>query len=279
MSPLCRPCSALLALDLDGTVLGPGEAFSVEARRGLAELTALGALIVPVTAKSVWEVSWVWDRLLGSPGPLVAVAESGGALYAERGLLSAPDGYLGELGLEYVELGERIEGLERELRSLASTCPGFKRLSRASPEEASLITGLPPARARLAARRLYLEVLWHPDPVCMDRAELEALSMGLYVHRSRRLLHVGGHRGKGAALRRLLREPVAGHCRLVVAMGDSDADEDMLLESHAPIVVPSQSPRRPSRAVNAVPLPEPAPQPRGRPLGILKALAQGSPSY
>ena len=250
-----------MAVDLDGTLLGPREEFTEEARTSLKKLISLGALVVPVTAKSAWEIVVVWREVLGLPGePLIAVAESGGAIYAPPGALTSPTGYEGELGLEYIELGARLDDVEDAIGYVASACRGFKRLSKADPEEASEITGLPPRRALLAARRRYLEVLWHPERGCMEAAEARALELRLYTHRSTRLLHVGAHGGKRRALEKLLMEPLARDCGLIVAIGDMDADEEMMEAADIAVHVPSNPQRSPRRPLNRIPSPYPAPQ-------------------
>lgn len=255
-----RSCSLLVATDLDGTLLGPGEAFTGEARTFLQKLVSLGALVVPVTAKSVWEIVVVWREVLGLAGePLIAIAESGGAIYAPPGTLRSPTGYESELNLEYVEIGARLGEVEDAIDYVASACQGFRRLSKAGPLEASKITGLPPRRAAIAAKRRYLEVLWHPDQKCMEAAEARALELRLYTHRSTRLLHVGAHGGKRRALERLLIEPWARDCKLLVAIGDMDADEEMLEIADIAVHVPSNPEKRPARPVYRIPSPLPAP--------------------
>ena len=247
----------LILTDLDGTMLGAREYFD-GVGEALEALEMLGFTVVPVTAKSIWEIVHLWLKLLGRP-PAAAVAESGGAIYAVRGLLAEPSGVLEDLGLEYVELGPRLEEAESLILEALSGCRGYLRLSRAGPREASIITGLPPGRAALAARRLYLEVIWHPRGECLDRAASRAWDLGLYVHRSRRLLHLGVHRGKGRAVSKLLAEPAFSNPTLIVAAGDSEADEGFMGVADVRVVIPSDSPSRPKLA-DYMPVPYPAPE-------------------
>ncbi len=253
-------CSGLIALDLDGTLLGPGDAVSPRSVEELSSLIDLGFLVVPVTAKTIWEVARLWREDLRLGQPLIVVAESGGAIYAAPGLLSSPDGLDDVLRMEYMELAPSLDEIGGELDYVASACPGFVRLSRADTSTASKLTGLAPSKAALAVRRRYLEVLWHPDEKCLEKAMERAVEAGLYAHRSRRFLHVGGVKGKGYALKALNKEPIAAACRPVVGVGDSDADEDLLLASELAVHVPSGSPGRPERRIDRLVSPEEAPE-------------------
>jgi len=227
-----RPLSAVLLADLDGTLLPYGSPrLPGEAAEALRELEGLGVEVVPVTAKSAAEVWRLWVDALGSP-PRFAVVESGGAIYASPGLLSRATGVERVEGftVEVLELAPRIEEwrgiLEEALR--ASGCTGFKTLTRAPPSVAREITLLAGRPAALAAERRYLEVVYHPRGECLDSAAREAVARGLYAFRSRRLLHLAMHAGKGRAVAELLGEPALRGAGLVAAAGDSPADAEII---------------------------------------------------
>ncbi len=229
--PRVRPLSAVLLADVDGTLIpyyGSLEPLAVDA---LKALDALGVEVVPVTAKSAAEVWSLWSESLGRP-PRLAVVESGGAIYAEPGLLSRPDREETLPGgpAEALELAPRIEewrGLLLEALE-ATGCRGFATLAEAPRRLAEKITLLRGRAAELAAARSYLEVIYHSDPGCLDRAAAEAEARGLYAFRSRRLLHVALHGGKRRAVEALLAEPALRHAPLLAAAGDSPADAEIL---------------------------------------------------
>ncbi len=226
--------------DIDWTMMGPGEDL-----KGVCQtvdmLYANRVPIVLVTAKSIWEIVALAPRICIPDGRLVAVAESGGAVYASPGLLSSPEGVVNVNGtrLEYVRLGKPIDSFISKVMELAGRieCDSITRLSGADPQEAAKITLLPPASARLSAIREYLEVLWSPRQECLDVLKDLLEASGFYVHRSARLLHVGVHRGKLGALMHLEEEPWLKYSESI-GLGDSEADRDYLEHVDYPVVVP-----------------------------------------
>lgn len=222
-----KPCSGLIATDLDATLVDsngdPGLASNA-----VRQALHLGYYVVPVTSKSIFEIAELWDEIGIPEEHRLAIVESGGAIYAPKGVLSRPTGFNREVGLEYRSLGVQLERLEPYIGEIASLCKA-KRLSMSSPREAAFITGLPVRRAMLAARREYLEVLWSPDRECLEKIHLEALKRGLYTVLGGRTVHVALHRGKGYAVMELVSEPALRHCaNPLVAVGDSQHDQPML---------------------------------------------------
>ncbi len=71
-----------MALDLDGTLLGPGDTLAEEARVALGALAARGVVVALATGRMLCSAAGVQERL-GVPGPVVAY---------NGGLIRLPDG-------------------------------------------------------------------------------------------------------------------------------------------------------------------------------------------
>ncbi len=206
----------------------------------IKDLQGLGYTIVPVTAKSVYELARLAPRLCLNLGDSLLIAESGGAIYGGPGLLETPTGSISVYGyeLEYEELGPDLSTLERELSPIESVCNSeLVKFSRASPSTIARLTGLPLEASREAAKRVYMEVYWSPQRSCLEKMEELALRKGMYVFLGRRFLHIGGHKGKGFAVRRLLSNPLLRGLR-TIGIGDSEADKDFLEIVDTPFIIP-----------------------------------------
>ena len=217
---------AVIATDIDGTLL-PYGAYADYSRAGrlVEKVEGLGYLVVPVTTKSIWEIISLWEEM-GLGLPRAAIAESGGAIYMEPGLLSGVDGSVD--GLEYRELAPRLDEFILDVRGLVEeACGEALFLAGSDPETSARITLLPPKMARAASRRLYLEVVYHDDRECLARASRRLEARGYYVFLGRRLLHVGKVAGKRGALEHLMREPLLRGLKLA-AIGDTRADAGIL---------------------------------------------------
>ncbi|MCE4602239.1 MAG: HAD-IIB family hydrolase [Desulfurococcales archaeon] len=255
---------AAIFTDIDWTMMGPGEDL-----KGVCSIVekaySLGVPVIPVTAKSIYEIVALAPRACIPINSLVAVSESGGAIYASPGLLSAPEGSKRVLGyiLEYIELGSPIQLFQDKLAWEASRlgCEVYL-LSQANTSMASMMTGLSPSSARLASMREYLEVIWSPSQKCLDILAIRLGSMGFYVHRSTRLLHVAMHKGKLAAIARLEEEPLFTGLH-TIGLGDSDADRDYLEHVDTAILVPSPSMRLRTRLMRSDYMVAPYPAPEG----------------
>ena len=71
---------------------------------------------------------------------------------------------------------------------------------------------------------------------------------------------MGAHKGKGYAAAVLLGEPALRPCASrVYALGDSEADEDLMLAAFKSYLIPSSAPRKPQAPVYE-PVAYPAPQ-------------------
>ncbi|MEB3861355.1 MAG: HAD-IIB family hydrolase [Desulfurococcales archaeon] len=255
---------AVIFTDIDWTMMGPGEDLSGVCSV-MEKARSLGVPVVPVTAKSIYEIVALAPKACIPMESLVAISESGGAVYASPGILSRPSGSKKVLGytLEYIELGRPIPLFRGTIAREASRlgCE-IHLLSQAGESMAAAMTGLSPGSARLASMREYLEVIWSPSQECLDALASVLGSMGFYVHRSARLLHVGVHGGKLAAVARLEEEPLFRGL-YTIGLGDSDADRDYLERVDTAVLVPGPSMRARTRLMRSDYMVAPYPAPMG----------------
>ena len=202
--------------------------------------------VVPVTAKSIFEIV-ATSRILGLWRilPILAIAESGAAVYAEPGLLPYADGRILVHGkrLEYVDLSEGLplDEIDRAARAAfrsAGCNPPPKDASEMSADELSRITGLPLDLAGLIGNRVFMKIYYHPDSECKRRAAEILRSQGFHVGVGRNFIHIGKHKGKGAAIdwARMHIPRIQG--ARSVGFGDSEHDAPMLELVDLPVVVP-----------------------------------------
>jgi len=254
--------------DLDHTMIGKNASVN-GVPEAVERLEAMGIPVIPVTAKSIYEIVET-ARILGlfRRMPIIAVAESGGGVYAERGILPWSHGEIRVNGvrLEYVDLA-----LGRELDEFAeATLLAFREAGCAEPpvdvadlgaEKLSEITGLPPSLARLIPLRRHIKVFYHPSVECKRRAAAILESWGYYTSVGRNFIHIGAQRGKAWAVSWILRNVPRLRGLGYVAMGDSDHDKEMLERACLAFVIPPESgnPLRLDRADYVV-APYPAPE-------------------
>ncbi|MCE4624785.1 MAG: HAD-IIB family hydrolase [Desulfurococcales archaeon] len=262
--------SFLVYTDIDHTMLGRGGN-----ARGISKTVrtyeSLGVPVIPVTAKSITEIVAVREMLgLGSSGRLIAIAESGAAVYATEAILPYADGVkkVGDLLLEYVKLYpeeitlEEIDRAAQRAFNEAGCNPKPRDVSEMDPQELSAITGLPLNLARLIPVRDHMKIYFSRDRACKERVKEILESRGLYVGLGRNFIHVGAHRGKLYAANWLKTStPYLSH-RGVIAFGDSEPDRGLLEEADIPVVVPPEegSPLRLARGDYMI---APGPPPEG----------------
>jgi len=257
---------ALVATDLDGTLLDPDTYDFGPARPALAALRERGVPLVLCSSKTRVEMEPL-AAAMGVPGPLVV--ENGGAVVA--------DGRPLVLGTPRERLLDELPAMAREagvrVRSFAEM----------SVEEIVALTGLPPAGARLAMRREYDEpfVVEEPtgrDPEVDARLDRAARARGLRVTHGGRVHHLTGPVDKGQALRAIvhgMRACVAGD---VVGLGDAANDLPLLLAATRPIVMPRRDGTVDATLAAGLPGAERAlePGPAGWSAAVLTALSGGS---
>jgi mannosyl-3-phosphoglycerate phosphatase len=256
---------ALVATDLDGTLLDRDTYGFAAARPALDALRRAGVPLVLCSSKTRAEMGPL-AAAIGSPGPLVV--ENGGAIVE-------PGGAVLVLGVGRDRLLEELPGVAR---AAGVRVRSFAQMSVAEVAE---LTGLPEEQAALALRREYDEPFVVEDPPGRDaevdaRLDRAARRRGLRVTHGGRLRHLTGPADKGEALRAVVRgAPLEGD---VVGLGDAANDLPLLLAVTRPIVIP-----RPDGTVDpglAARLPgaerAPGPGPAGWSAAVLAALAGGT---
>lgn len=253
---------ALVATDLDGTLLD-AETYGFEpARPALAALRRAGIPLVLCSSKTRAEMVPL-AAAIGASGPFVV--ENGGAIVE-------PGGAVVVLGVDRGRLLAQLPAVAREagarVRSFAEMTVG----------EVAAITGLPESQAELALLREYDEPFVVEDPPGRDpetdaRLQCAARRRGLDVTRGGRFHHLAGPVDKGRALRAILeRAPVDG---AVVGLGDAPNDLPLLLAATRPIVMPradgTVEPELAARLAGAERAP--APGPAGWSAAVLAALS------
>ncbi|HSD27120.1 MAG TPA: HAD-IIB family hydrolase, partial [Vicinamibacteria bacterium] len=216
---------ALVATDLDGTVLDAETYDFAPARPAIEALRRAGIPLVLCSSKTRAEMAPL-AAAIGAQGPLVV--ENGGAVVG-------PGETVLVLGVERGRLLAELPAVAREagvrVRSFAEMSAG----------EVGALTGLPEAQAELALRREYDEPFLVEDPKELGpevgaRLESAARRRGLQVTRGGRLFHLTGPADKGRALRAIVRTaPAEGD---VVGLGDAGNDLPLLLAATRPIVMP-----------------------------------------
>ncbi len=232
----------LIVSDVDGTIMGPGE--RVEGIcRAINKLYGLGYKIALATAKSIYEIIGLMDKICLRRDSLISIVESGGAIYSSPGVLLSPSKRVTIQGveLEVLELGSGLmeydEVIDRII--METKCADrVARLSRMDPRLVSMYTRLSLYSAKLATMREYMDVLWTVDKRCLESIAESAKALGFYVFTTKRSIHIGLHGGKHVALRALIDQIGYREIDEVIGIGDTDADKEMLEISDKAIVIP-----------------------------------------
>jgi mannosyl-3-phosphoglycerate phosphatase len=270
---------ALVATDLDGTLLDRETYDFAPARPALDALRERGVPLVLVSSKTRAEMEPLADAI-GATGPLVV--ENGGAVVAPREAVAGwPAWSRADGDRPVLVLGVGRDRLLAELPAVAAEAGVRVRpFAAMSVGEVAALTGLPEPQAALAMRREYDEPFVVEDPPVRDpaldaRLDRAARHRGLRVTHGGRVHHLTGPADKGQALRALLHAWPGGVDGEVVGLGDAANDLALLLAVDRPIVVP-----RPDGSVDAalaVRLPSaeraPGPGPAGWAAAVLAVLA------
>lgn len=231
----------LVFTDLDGTLLDARTYAWEPAAPALAELKARGIPVVFCTSKTLSEVA-VWAERLDCPGP--HIVENGGGIAWPRDL-PLPEGVSGEPeeGWTVVPLGVGYYVLRAALREIAAeTGCRLSGMGDWTVDEIATLTGLLAEEADLARRRRFDEpfrIVGGDEEVCGEAVRRSAEKRGLSIVHGGRFLHLFGHGGKGAAVRRLLDLfPCPSGRWITVGLGDAESDLPMLEAVDVPILIP-----------------------------------------
>ncbi len=222
--------------DLDATLLDR-ESYSWEsAREALDRLRGIGASLVMVSSKTFAEMRGIYDEL-GFTDPFVV--ENGGAIIFDSDHWPGLDSntHLGLLPRQnnerfsHVPLGRPYLDLVAELGNLSWLAGAKTRgFSSMSLEEISILTGLPPDKARLCRIRDYDEpFLLHGNRQDAARLLKIANQAKLQMEQGGRFWHLFSHKGKGEAVSRLIDLYRGRYDRIhCVGLGDSPNDLSFL---------------------------------------------------
>lgn len=232
--------AALLFTDLDGTLLDH-ETYGFDAARpALREVHRRGLPLILTTSKTLAEVVDI-NRALHNSAPVII--ENGGAvgfpldqaypfeLPAHRRI---GDYAVVSFSPPYGEIRQFIE-TQREQQGFALR--GFGDMT---PSEVARHTGLAQDEAVQARERLCSEpFLWDGDLDDLERFRAAAEAAGLRVTAGGRFHHLMGETSKAAAMQTLHRlyDKTADTPSLVIALGDSENDREMLEQADIAVVV------------------------------------------
>lgn len=236
----------LIALDIDGTLIGPEGRVSAENRAAIREARAAGATVVLATGRS-WQEAADIAAEAGCDTPIVCLGGGGLADLGEKRLLESwpmeQDTVLGLLErLQQEKLGLLALGGDRlvvnarcEERFRAYPCPAFHQQRILVPDLAEYVR-----REELPVSKLF--VLGRPEELPPLRKVVEAWE-DVYITCSGpdnlEILRRGVD--KGSALAALARR-LGISMEEVLCIGDSDNDRGMLAVAGMPVVMGNAAP-------------------------------------
>ncbi len=244
----------LIVTDLDGTLMDE-QTYAIEpADAFVQELVSKGIPVIPCTSKTRAEVEWICSNFLKMMPPMIV--ENGSAVWIPPHSIPLfpfprpPESIQKVFGLTYTEIRNRFEKLRRET---SWDLVGFGDLSI---EAIIRYTGLPETVARRAQKREYSEpVLRNPDvdPGVFDQ---RARTFGMRVLEGNRFYHlIGAGADKGVAVqwfRSLFGLPERKEL-LIIGLGDSPNDVDLLKSVDIPIIIPRSRTGQPDPALMHIP--------------------------
>lgn len=222
-----KPIKILVFTDLDGTFLDHHSYGFQEALPALERLKNLGAIVVPVTSKTMAEIDAL--NLPFGKGP--KVAENGMVM------LDVQEKY--NCAKTYQDILEFIGQLPENIRAHIQ---GFSDMSVA---EVANKTGLPEESAVLAKTRLASEpFLWSGTDIDLSALKKYAAQQDLQITRGGRFYHLMGAGGKDRAVLKLIEQykAIFPKDRIIsIALGDGPNDAKMLSYTDYAVQIPNEN--------------------------------------
>ncbi len=235
--------------DIDHTLISGREHGGVP--NLISKLELFGINIIFVTAKSIYEIIHLINKRIPlRRDALIAIAESGAAVYASPGILPWSDDKITfeDTTLEYVKLyngtplpqrREEIDELVKELSHIAGCAEELVNIAELAPEFLASITDLPLDEARLIPMRDHMVIYYGGSRECRAKLASMLARMGFYAGIGRNFLHVGLHKGKGFAVSWASNNIPLLQGRPRIGLGDTEPDRDFLEEVEYPVVIPN----------------------------------------
>ena len=228
----------LVFTDLDGSLLDHDDYGFIEAQPALTQLRALHIPLIPVTSKTLAEMR-VLGGQLGTRHPLIV--ENGCVICVPEGYFPLPANCETVAGYRLLRLAPVYASLLAELQLLRREHGfRFRGFHDMDAREVATGTGLDPASAELARRRLCSEPLvWEDTSAALARFRQALAARQLRLVRGGRFWHVLSHAGKGTAMQRLqsLYREHGLPSFTSLALGDSPNDCSMLQAADIAVVI------------------------------------------
>jgi mannosyl-3-phosphoglycerate phosphatase len=233
--------NVLIFTDLDGTLLNEDDYSFQEALPAIELLKTYDIPVMLVSSKTCDEI-FVLRKQLDNGYPFVC--ENGALIVVPPRMFETVD--MAAMHCEIINdhrcyrCGESREDILKTLSPIRSEYR-FSGFSDMSQEDIIHYTGLGPALAGLANRRLASEpIVWGDTEENFLKFSRELSDLDLRVVKGGRFYHVMGKCDKGAAVRLLseLYQRHYGDSVYCIALGDSPNDLDMLKNVNLPVILP-----------------------------------------
>ena len=240
-APILMP---LVFTDLDGTLLDHQNYSYAAAQKAIDALILKGVPLIFNTSKTQIE-SILLSKALGLSHPVIIENGGGIVIPTQYDFTTPSNKYDWDHGTEVIPLGANIEEIRVVLLRAGSTLPAacdFRTFSSMSVEQIQALTGLAMDDAANAKQRQFSEPLeWLGDQEGLEQFELFLKAHKLNLIAGGRFYHVLGETNKCTAMVHLaaMYENSADNNAeaLIVALGDSKNDREMLAGADIAVVV------------------------------------------